>query len=742
MGSVWRVKDDGGTVYAMKILRDSLVDEEQSVQQGQNPADPSTPGSTSEGVATARERLRREAAALRRVNHPGVCQIVDMELDDSLAFIVTELIEGKNLREDVATNGRYVGEDLARLARKLIDAVSAVHHAGIIHRDIKPTNVMISHTGPVLVDFGIAMGEGESHVTRTGLVMGTPGFIAPEIIDGAESDEATDWWSVASVLAFAATGRPVFGSKPMMAVLEREASGHADLSGLPQHVTEALRSALSPHRDQRCTPMELLQAIEADALALELWSAAAQAPFGTQIIGKPSMQPDSAIQEHADQAPIPSIPPASPNDEPAASADHPEQSKEAMRPFGKNFSDSPASVSDNPRTLWDDEPSVVSLATAPEAMETVAIAHDDALPDTSPSAPAIHPANVQNAPSSSPAPNDSDTAFMMRTRTVYGSAMPSGTLYTPDDPPTQVVQEAPIPQPAPATQVLQTPLQASPPVDPARTAVMSDLPTTMAAPEFMPASFAPPMPINAPEKMPPPVTPPFAASSPEEIAANASEWYVSRGTSILLLLAIPICIFAAAVPSGACIAAAFMLWVFTASGLSHTAQLRRETKRGGMRRGMDNALIIGSLPWHLLKALFMILPPLALMTVLFTACTAFFAVALQLPRTSGIETPFSWDIPLPLIGGTPLSASGCMLCIAMAAAWLSGALGPYSHMARLGAGALRGDASASSTDTSQTNRRHWVLTFIWIVLILASIALVAYGSAIDWSPLPVTSAVL
>ena len=82
---------------------------------------------------------------------------------------------------------------------------------------------MVSAAGPVLVDFGIAMGEGESHVTRTGLVMGTPGFIAPEIIDGAESDDATDWWSVASVLAFAATGAPVFGTKPMMAVLEREA---------------------------------------------------------------------------------------------------------------------------------------------------------------------------------------------------------------------------------------------------------------------------------------------------------------------------------------------------------------------------------------------------------------------------------------------------------------------------------------------------------------------------------------
>ncbi len=173
-----------------------------------------------------------------------------MELDDTLAFIVTELIEGRNLKEDVEVNGRYVGDDLERLARKLIDATKAVHAAGIVHRDIKPTNVMVSAAGPVLVDFGIAMGEGESHVTRTGLVMGTPGFIAPEIIDGAESDEMTDWWSVASVLAFAATGAPVFGTKPMMAVLEREASGNANLTGLPASTMAAFRSALNPDRSE------------------------------------------------------------------------------------------------------------------------------------------------------------------------------------------------------------------------------------------------------------------------------------------------------------------------------------------------------------------------------------------------------------------------------------------------------------------------------------------------------------
>ena len=257
MGSVWRVHDDGGEEYAMKILRDSLADDRSTA--------------SARDQITARERLRREAMALKKVNHPGVCGIVDMELDDSLAFIVTELIEGKNLRDDIAANGPYVADDLERLASKLMDAVRAVHAAGIVHRDIKPTNVMVSATGPVLVDFGIAMGEGESHVTRTGLVMGTPGFIAPEIIEGTESDEITDWWSVSSVLAFAATGKPVFGTKPMMAVLEREASGNANLTGLPATTMTAFRAALNPDRSKRCTPEQLLQAITVDAFNPGAW---------------------------------------------------------------------------------------------------------------------------------------------------------------------------------------------------------------------------------------------------------------------------------------------------------------------------------------------------------------------------------------------------------------------------------------------------------------------------------------
>lgn len=297
MGSVWRVRDDGGTTYAMKILRDSLTDESVA---GSGSASTALHDPDLKPDVTPRERLRREAMALKKVNHPGVCGIVDMELDDTLAFIVTELIEGKNLKDDVAANGRYVGDDLERLARKLIEATKAVHAAGIVHRDIKPTNVMVSAAGPVLVDFGIAMGEGESHVTRTGLVMGTPGFIAPEIIDGAESDEATDWWSVASVLAFAATGAPVFGTKPMMAVLEREASGNANLSGLPAGTLAAFRSALDPDRRDRCTPDQLLNAIALDALNPNAWQGEQAGPFAA---GAVAGQPAAIVAEAAEAMP-------------------------------------------------------------------------------------------------------------------------------------------------------------------------------------------------------------------------------------------------------------------------------------------------------------------------------------------------------------------------------------------------------------------------------------------------------
>ena len=166
MGSVWRVRDDGGQTYAMKILRDSLSEdsyEEDSegplggaesdgrsdARNGDAPArrsraHPVRDPNLKENV-TPRERLRREALSLRKVNHPGVCGIVDMELDDAVAFIVTDLIEGRNLRDDVAANGRYVGNDLERLARKLMKHTSIFKTLRIFESVVLSSHLLVAY---------------------------------------------------------------------------------------------------------------------------------------------------------------------------------------------------------------------------------------------------------------------------------------------------------------------------------------------------------------------------------------------------------------------------------------------------------------------------------------------------------------------------------------------------------------------------------------------------------------------
>lgn len=418
MGSVWRVRDDGGQIYAMKILRDSLNEDDLRSN------------------VPARERLRREAMAMRRIRHQGVCQIVDMELDDAVAFIVTELIDGRNLKDDVATNGRYVGDDLERLAAKLINAVKAVHAAGIVHRDIKPTNVMVAARGPVLVDFGIAMGEGESHVTRTGLVMGTPGFIAPEIIDGAESNEATDWWSTAAVLAFAATGAPVFGTKPMMTVLERAASGNANLAGLPARATAAFRSALDPHPDRRCTPDELLEAIRRDAMEPELWQT--PEPSNPSVLLTPPMPPAQAALPASASATAgartANTDPASP-ETPETQETEGAEGAQVVHPFGANFSagSSPiggASASGTPSASGSAFPGPVAVSlrsgrlTPPEPP----IAETRALPDASGPTVTLMPAAPRTPANTLPgdaSPSDRTIA------TGPGSATPSRSALRP-----------------------------------------------------------------------------------------------------------------------------------------------------------------------------------------------------------------------------------------------------------------------------------------------------------------------
>lgn len=238
MGTVYRAVDGGGTPVALKLLHPHIG------------ADPSS-----------RERLRREVLALQRLRHPGVAAVLDAEADSTEAFLVTELVPGADLAEHVRLRGPLDAAALHRLADGLRDALGAVHAAGVVHRDLKPSNVLVTPDGPVLIDFGIAQSVDETRVTSTGFVVGTPGYLAPELVDGAEPTPATDWWGWAALLAYAATGRAPFGTRPLEAVLVRTRSGDADLAGLGPVTAGALWDALAADPADRAEPDEVVAAL-------------------------------------------------------------------------------------------------------------------------------------------------------------------------------------------------------------------------------------------------------------------------------------------------------------------------------------------------------------------------------------------------------------------------------------------------------------------------------------------------
>jgi predicted Ser/Thr protein kinase len=264
MGTVYRALDGGGSPVALKLLHPHVG------------ADP-----------VARDRLRREVLALQRLHHPGVAAVLDAEADSTEAFIVTELVAGDDLEDVVRRHGPLDARALHELAAGLHSALTAVHEAGVVHRDLKPANVLVTDSGPVLIDFGIAQAADDARVTTTGLVVGTPGYLAPELLDDAEPTAHTDWWGWAALLAFAATGRAPFGLRPLEQVLARARAGQPDLDGLGPITTQALRGALAPAPRDRLSPSEVVAAL-GDAATYgdePVVDDSAQDSVGTTVLG-------------------------------------------------------------------------------------------------------------------------------------------------------------------------------------------------------------------------------------------------------------------------------------------------------------------------------------------------------------------------------------------------------------------------------------------------------------------------
>ena len=210
----------------------------------------------------ARSRLEREVETLSRISDDRVAAVLDADILGERPYIVTRYVAGPSLDEVVAGRGALTGDQLLRLGRGLVGALDAIHAVGVVHRDLKPGNVLIKDDDPVVIDFGIAHVADDIRLTSVGLVMGTPGYLSPEVVEGAGVTEATDWWGWAATLAFAASGRPPFGRGPMDVVLDRVRRGHTDLTGVDQRLVPLLEAALSPDPRHRPPAGEVVAALE------------------------------------------------------------------------------------------------------------------------------------------------------------------------------------------------------------------------------------------------------------------------------------------------------------------------------------------------------------------------------------------------------------------------------------------------------------------------------------------------
>lgn len=187
-GTVYRAHDPlVGELVAIKVLRPEL-------------------GRDSEQM----ERLRREVVLARRVDHPGVCRIHDLQKDGETLFVVMELVDGETL-DNLCARGPLPPLRAVRIIEQVCRALVAAHAVGVLHRDIKPSNVMVKANGDVddvkLVDFGIATTQGLDHLTKPGVALGTVGYLAPELWEGDSATPATDVFATGVMLYGALTGR-------------------------------------------------------------------------------------------------------------------------------------------------------------------------------------------------------------------------------------------------------------------------------------------------------------------------------------------------------------------------------------------------------------------------------------------------------------------------------------------------------------------------------------------------------
>lgn len=241
MGLVYLGRSEAGRTVAVKVVQ---------AEHAQHPE--------------FRRRFAREVAAARRVGGTWTAAVLDADTEARVPWVATQYIPGPDLTTVVAKDFGPLPEHSVRtLAGRLAVALQSVHGAGLIHRDLKPSNVLVTVDGPRVIDFGIARAmdslAGDSLHTRTGMLIGSPGFMSPEQVRGLELTPASDVFCLGAVLVYAATGRLLFGATEtgLNAHLFRIAEEEADLTGVPESLVDLVRECLHKDPAQRPTPADV-----------------------------------------------------------------------------------------------------------------------------------------------------------------------------------------------------------------------------------------------------------------------------------------------------------------------------------------------------------------------------------------------------------------------------------------------------------------------------------------------------
>ncbi|MFE7426724.1 protein kinase [Streptomyces sp. NPDC057545] len=213
-----------------------------------------------------RDRFRREITVARSVVGPRIAPLLDGDAEAEVPWLATGYVAGPTLSAAVRGAGAMDEAEVRMLGAGLARALAAVHAAGVVHRDVKPGNVMLAADGPRLIDFGIARDPGATPLTTTSRMVGSPAFMSPEHVAGSgRVVPASDVFCLASVLCFAATGRDPFGDGPVAAVLYRVKYVEADLDDVPEALRAVLADCLTADPSARPTAGELARRLEPGA---------------------------------------------------------------------------------------------------------------------------------------------------------------------------------------------------------------------------------------------------------------------------------------------------------------------------------------------------------------------------------------------------------------------------------------------------------------------------------------------